>query len=172
VAKLFFCHIIHITKNKYGLEGDNGRYNEYEEYRYKFYTLNRIIDTEWILNRVHSFFEEKTNLKVYPKGKNINIHHYTEGDLFARHIDTGFPIKEWNIGIILNDDFAGGDYNLYDSQNNRITIDKKIGNVCIYQSQIPHEITPVITGERWAAAIFIPGIRIFESNFIEPQNII
>ena len=164
--------IINTVRDNYQMIGDNGRYDEYDNFKYKFYALDRIIDTGWILDRIHSFFEARMNLKVYPRGKKINIHYYTEGDEFAKHIDTGFPVKEWNIGILLSEDFEGGEYNLYDSQNNKITIDKKIGNVCIYQSQIPHEITPITSGERWAAAIFIPKIRIFESNFIEPKNIL
>lgn len=166
------CDRIIELRKKYHIGGDNGRYDNIEEFQYKFYTYNNSYDTKWILDRVHTFFEEKKNLKIHPKGKNINIHHYTIGDRFDKHIDTGEPIKEWNIGIMLNEDYIGGDYNLYDLSDNRITIDKKIGNVAIYQSQIPHEITPIIKGERWSAAIFIPKNRVYGYNHIINTSII
>jgi hypothetical protein len=166
------CDKIINLKIDYPLDGDNGRYDQFENFKYKFYTYNRLQDTKWILDRVHVFFEKEKNLKVHPWGKNINIHHYTVGDQFAKHIDTGKPIKEWNIGIILNDEYVGGDYNIFDENNNIITIEKKTGNVCIYQSQTPHEVTPIIKGERWAAAIFIPKIRVFNLNQNIVKNII
>jgi hypothetical protein len=163
--------IIELSKN-YNLDGDNGRWDDIDNFRYKFYTYSNPLDTKWILDRLHIFFEENMELKIYPWGKNINIHHYTIGDQFGKHIDTGGPIKEWNIGIILNEDYVGGDYNIYDSDDNKITIEKKIGNVSIYQSQTPHEITPVTEGEKWSAAVFITKERVFNSDFIAPNQII
>jgi hypothetical protein len=166
------CDKIIEMRHGYKLGGDNGRYDHIDRFQYKFYTYDNPLDTKWIMDRLHMFFEDKKNLKIYPWGKSMNIHHYTIGDQFGKHIDTGTPKKEWNIGIMLNEDYVGGDYNIYNDMGEKITIEKKIGNVAIYQSQIPHEITPIIEGERWAAAVFIPKERVFHSDFTKKTSII
>jgi predicted 2-oxoglutarate/Fe(II)-dependent dioxygenase YbiX len=159
------CKYLISLKNVYPLLGDNGRWDEIDNFKYKYYDLNGH-DIIWVINRMCDFFETQTNLKILNRPIKLNLHHYTEGDEFGKHIDTGIPIKEWNIGIILNDDFDGGDYILYDKNDNPIYIDKKIGNVCIYQSQIPHQVTPIIKGERWAIAMFIPKYRMNEQPLL------
>jgi predicted 2-oxoglutarate/Fe(II)-dependent dioxygenase YbiX len=159
------CEYLIGLKNEYPLLGDNGRWDIFENFKYKYYHLigDKI---DWVINRLCDFFESQTNLKIHSKPNKLNLHHYTNGDQFGKHIDTGNPIKEWNIGIILNENFEGGDYIIYDQYNNPIYIDKKIGNVCIYQSQIPHEVTPITNGERWAIAMFIPKFRMNKSSIL------
>lgn len=153
------CESIIDFKNKYPLLGDNGRWDEFDDFKYKFYNLNFITDISWIISRLCDFFETEKKLKIHIRPIKLSLHHYTVGDEFGKHIDTGYPIKEWNIGIVLNDDFEGGDYILYDENDNPIVIDKKVGNVCIYQSQVPHQVTPITRGERWAIAMFIHKFR-------------
>jgi predicted 2-oxoglutarate/Fe(II)-dependent dioxygenase YbiX len=75
-------------------------------------------------------------------------------------------MKAWNVGIVLNNDFDGGDYIIYDENDDKIIIDKKIGNVCLYQSQTPHEVTPVLNGERWSIAMFITNIHLQEKTIL------
>jgi len=149
------CDYIIDLKDKYPLLGSNGRWNEFDNFRYKFYTLD-FADIDWVIKRMCDYFEKEMNLPIFHKTTKLNLHHYTIGDEFGKHIDTGTPIKEWNIGLILNEDFEGGDYIIFDKNDNPIIIDKKIGNVCIYQSQTPHQVTPITKGERWAIALFLP----------------
>jgi hypothetical protein len=149
------CERIIGLKNVYPLLGDNGRRDEFEDFRYKYYTLKYASDIEWVLKRMCDFFEKEMKMPIFLKPTKLNLHHFTVGDEFGKHIDTGNPIKQWNVGLILNEDFIGGDYIIYDENDNPIVIDKKVGNVCIYQSQIPHQVTPVIEGERWSIAMFI-----------------
>jgi len=156
-------HIINF-KNKYPLLGDNGRWTQFDNFKYKFYSLENSNDISWIVNRLCDYFETELNIHIFLRPTKLNLHHYTIGDEFGKHIDTGNPIKEWNIGIILNENFEGGDYIIYDDNNTPHIINKKIGNVCIYQSQIPHEITPITLGERWAIAMFIHKFRLFPNN--------
>jgi predicted 2-oxoglutarate/Fe(II)-dependent dioxygenase YbiX len=152
-------------KNIYPLGGDNGRYDDIERFDYKFYTIDKKQDTQWVLEKLLMFFNNETNLKVpLFLNKSLNMHHYTVGNQFGKHIDTGDPIKEWNLGIQLNEDYEGGDYNLYDEDGNKVSIDKKIGNVSLYQSQTPHEVTPIISGERWSIAVFIPKESVVEKK--------
>jgi predicted 2-oxoglutarate/Fe(II)-dependent dioxygenase YbiX len=112
-----------------------------------------------VIKRLCDFFESQIGLNIFVRPNKLNLHHYTEGDEFAKHIDTGTPIKEWNVGIVLNEDFDGGDYLVFDENDEPIVIDKRIGNVCIYQSQTPHQVTPITRGERWAIAMFIHKFR-------------
>ena len=153
------CDYIIGLKNKYPLLGENGRWEEFHDFRYKFYTLEYASAIDWVIKRLCDFFESQIGLNIFVKPTKLNLHHYTEGDEFGKHIDTGTPIKEWNVGIILNEDFEGGDYLVFDENDEPIVIDKKIGNVCIYQSQTPHQVTPITKGERWAVAMFIHKFR-------------
>ncbi len=153
------CDYIIGLKNSYTLLGTNGRWDQFDDFRYKFYKLNYRPDIDWIIDRMCNYFEKQMNLHIFIRPTILNMHHYTPGDEFGKHIDTGTPIKEWNVGIILNEDFEGGDYIIYDENDNPIVIDKKIGNVCIFQSQIPHQVTPITKGERWAIAMFIHKFR-------------
>jgi len=160
------CEDIINLKNKYPLLGDNGRWDEFPDFKYKYYSLNDYKDIFWIRKRMSDFFEEKKSLKLLSKPDKLNLHHFTKGDEFGKHIDTGYPMKAWNIGIVLNEDFTGGDYIIYDENDNKIIIDKKIGNVCLYQSQIPHEVTPVLDGERWSIAMFITDIHLQKKTIL------
>jgi hypothetical protein len=153
------CDYIIGLKNKYPLLGDNGRWEEFDNFRYKFYTLEYESDIDWVIKRLCDFFESQIGLNIFVRPTKLNLHYYTKGDEFGKHIDTGTPIKEWNVGIILNEDFEGGDYLVFDENDEPIVIDKKIGNVCIYQSQTPHQVTPIAKGERWAIAMFIHKFR-------------
>jgi hypothetical protein len=160
------CDYIIGLKNKYPLLGDNGRWEQFDDFRYKFYTLEYATDIDWIIKRMCDYFEKEMNLHIFFRPTKLNMHHYTIGDEFGKHIDTGAPIKEWNVGIILNEDFEGGDYIIYDENDNPIVIDKKIGNVCIFQSQIPHQVTPITNGERWAIAMFIHKFRMNKGTLL------
>jgi hypothetical protein len=153
------CDYIIGLKNKYPLLGENGRWEEFDNFRYKFYTLEYASDIDWVTKRLCDFFESQIGLNIFVRPTKLNLHYYTEGDEFGKHIDTGTPIKEWNVGIILNEDFEGGDYLVFDENDEPIVIDKKIGNVCVYQSQTPHQVTPITKGERWAVAMFIHKFR-------------
>ena len=153
------CDYIIGLKNKYPLLGENGRWEEFDNFRYKFYTLEYASDIDWATERLCDFFESQMGLNIFVRPTKLNLHYYTEGDEFGKHIDTGNPIKEWNVGIILNEDFEGGDYLVFDENDEPIVIDKKIGNVCIYQSQTPHQVTTITKGERWAIAMFIHKFR-------------
>jgi predicted 2-oxoglutarate/Fe(II)-dependent dioxygenase YbiX len=153
------CDYIIGLKNKYPLLGENGRWDDFDDFRYKFYALEYPNDIDWIIQKMCDYFEKEMNLHIFHRPTKLNLHHYTEGDEFGKHIDTGTPIKEWNVGIILNEDFAGGDYLVFNENDEPIVIDKKIGNVCVYQSQTPHQVTPITKGERWAIAMFIHKFR-------------
>lgn len=160
------CEYLIGLKYKYPLLGEEGRWTQFEDFRYKYYTLEYASDIDWVIKRMCDFFEAETHLHIYTRPTKLNLHHYTIGDEFGKHIDTGTPIKEWNVGIILNDNFEGGDYIVYDENDTPYYINKKVGNVCIYQSQTPHQVTPITNGERWAMAMFIHKFRMSKQSVL------
>jgi len=163
------CDYIIDLKKKYKLNhyrrlDENGVLYEPHNFKNKYYLLENISDIDWIIKRLCDYFEDEIKLHIFFRPTKLNLHNYTIGDEFDKHIDTGNPMKEWNIGIILNEDFEGGDYIVYDKNDNPIIIDKKIGNVCIFQSQTPHRVTPIIYGERWAIAMFLHKFRMSDKQ--------
>jgi hypothetical protein len=67
------------------------------------------------------------------------------------------------VGVLLNDDFEGGDFKLYNP--NEITLDKVIGNTYLFDVKIDHEITSILEGERYSLLWFLQNEHIkIETN--------
>ena len=62
------------------------------------------------------------------------------------------------IGVLLNDNFDGGDFKLYNSDE--YTLNKQVGNTYIFDAKIDHEITPVLSGERYSLLWFLQNKHI------------
>jgi predicted 2-oxoglutarate/Fe(II)-dependent dioxygenase YbiX len=107
-------------------------------------------NTSWIFNRLTQFFNKSTLLDLVNDNAEIHFHKYEVGDYFGKHNDTR-DRRLFSIGVLLNDDFTGGDFIL----NDNFILNKKIGNSYIFDSSISHEITPIITGIRYALIWFI-----------------
>jgi hypothetical protein len=140
------------------------RFDIIGEYRYKTHAIFYNEETKWIIDRMINWFLKRSNLKKNEnyKGGDFVINHYSEGDYFGWHIDKckKYPKRDINLGIILTDDFEGGDYICYDPSNNPIIIPKSVGTVLGYTSEVPHEITEVTSGDRWSL-VFI-GTNLLE----------
>ena len=78
----------------------------------------------------------------------VSILKYITGDFFGRHMDkmkTEFTYGAIsNINTRLNDDYRGGDFYLNDLPYN-----KPVGEIYNYDSDIYHEVKPVINGIRY-----------------------
>ena len=64
----------------------------------------------------------------------------------------------YGIGVLLNDDFKGGDFKLYNPDE--VKLNKVIGNTYIFDVKIDHEITPIIEGERYSLLWFLQNTDI------------
>ena len=62
------------------------------------------------------------------------------------------------VGVLLNDNFFGGDFKMYD-KNNTI-LNKKIGNTYVFDVRLEHEITPITNGERYSLLWFLQNEHI------------
>lgn len=113
--------------------------------KYKSSTIVFNEHSEWIYKKLKNFFEECSNQKLVALKKEIHFHTFNENDKFDLHNDA-LDKRIFSVGVLLNDDFGGGDFNLY--VPNKITLDKVKGNCYIFDASISHEITPITSGER------------------------
>ena len=81
---------------------------------------------------------------------------YRKGDYFVRHDDTpwdhdGLPKRFFTIGVQLNDDYEGGDFEIDD----HYTVLKKQGNVSLWGIEVPHEVKLITGGIRESLTFFV-----------------
>ena len=75
---------------------------------------------------------------------------YLEGGKYSQHIDAGSENHRIvSVILQLNDDFTGGELKFF---NGKHTQKLKKGTVCVFPScfTYPHQITPVLSGERYS----------------------
>lgn len=84
----------------------------------------------------------------------VYILKYIKGDFFGIHMDKGKT--EFTDGAIsnintrLNDDYIGGDFYLND-----IVYNKPVGEIYNYDSDVYHEVKPIINGIRYSLLCFL-----------------
>ena len=103
------------------------------------------------------FVERETNIEIRTIKKTIHFHKFTKGDWFGKHNDVR-DNRLYAVGVLLNDDFSGGDFKLYNP--NEIILNKVIGNTYLFDVRIDHEITPILDGERYSLLWFLEWILI------------
>ena len=119
------------------------------------YTSSQIYksnETIWIFDKLKDYFEHETNNKLLNNIERIHFHKFTINDFFNKHNDLRDE-RLFSIGVILNNDYEGGEFVLYG--NEKIFIDKSIGNCYIFDAGIQHEILKVINGTRYTLIVFI-----------------
>jgi len=119
--------------------------------------INQSLETEWIFDKLKTFVETETDIQIQTIKKQIHFHKFTKGDWFGKHNDIR-DRRLYAIGVLLNDDFDGGDFKLHNP--NELTLDKFIGNTYIFDVRIEHEITPILDGERYSLLWFLQNEHI------------
>jgi hypothetical protein len=112
---------------------------------------------KWIFEKLKHFFETETNIKIVNLKKNIHFHKFTKGDWFGKHNDIR-DRRLYGVGVLLNDDFVGGDFKLYNLEE--YTLNKTVGNSYIFDVNIEHEITNILDGERYSLLWFLQNTDI------------
>ena len=95
---------------------------------------------------------------------------YREGDYFVRHDDTpwdhtNLPKRYFTIGIQLNDDYEGGDFEIDD----HYTALKKQGNVAIWGIEVPHEVKLITKGTRESLTFFVDVKNGYIGSYTGPK---
>lgn len=120
--------------------------------KYESYQIDYNESTKWIFNKLQNFFEIQTNLKIKKLKEKIHFHKFVKGNWFEKHNDIR-DNRLYAIGVLLNDNFEGGDFKLYIP--NEYTLNKETGNSYIFDVNIMHEITPILKGERYSLLWFL-----------------
>jgi Rps23 Pro-64 3,4-dihydroxylase Tpa1-like proline 4-hydroxylase len=108
---------------------------------------------ELILNYSKDFDNCKQSLIGRHHG--IHILNYTAGDYYNTHIDDfgESAFRRLSISIQLNDNFEGGEFEFFDSY--RVKLQKNQGIVFPSSWIFPHQITPIISGERISVVTWV-----------------
>jgi hypothetical protein len=134
----------------------------YLDRNYESESIQYTEETKWIFDKLKYFFESETKIKITNLKKVIHFHKFTNGDRFERHTDIR-DNRVYSIGVLLNDNFEGGDFKLYNSDE--YTINKKTGNTYIFDSSLEHEITPILSNKRYSLIWFLQNENIkLETN--------
>jgi hypothetical protein len=130
--------------------------------KYNSQPINYSLETKWLFDKLKTFFEEQSNIQIKKNKEVIHFHKFVKGDWFGKHND----IREnrlYAVGVLLNDDFEGGDFKLYNPSE--ITLKKLIGNAYLFDVRIDHEITSILEGERYSLLWFLENEHIkIETN--------
>lgn len=120
---------------------------------YKSFSIILNGETEWIFSKMKNFFEEESGLLMETIKNEVHFHVFETNDWFGVHNDARNN-RLFSLGVLLNDDFDGGEFNLY-RQGEEIVLEKKVGNTYIFDAAISHEVTPIQCGIRYSLIWFI-----------------
>jgi len=128
-------------------------------------------DNIWIKDRVISWANSLDDVlyKInHNKNLTANYRKYTKGDYFVKHDDhiyTG-DRRLYTIGVMLHksEDLIGGDLKIYINGDISI-IEFELGNVYIFDSNVPHSVDLIESGERITLMFFI-----IESDIIKNKK--
>jgi len=120
---------------------------------YKSFSIILNGETEWIFSKMKNFFEKESGLKIETIKNEVHFHVFKTNDWFGVHNDARNN-RLFSLGVLLNDDFDGGEFKLY-LQGEEIVLEKKVGNTYIFDAAISHEVTPIQYGIRYSLIWFI-----------------
>jgi len=120
--------------------------------KYNSQPINYSSETKWLFDRLANFVEKEINIEIKAIKKTVHFHKFTKGDWFGKHNDIRDD-RVFAVGVLLNDTFGGGDFKLYGS--NKTIINKSTGNTYVFDVNIEHEITPILSGERYSLLWFL-----------------
>ena len=123
---------------------------------YESHAIDYSPETMWLFEKLSSFFEENTNLKIKKLKPQIHFHKFKEGDWFGKHNDV-LDNRVYAVGVLLNDNFDGGDFKFYNPPQ---TLNKIVGNTYLFDVTTTHEITPILEGERYSLLWFLQNEHI------------
>lgn len=131
--------------------------------KYNSQPINYNEDTKWIFEKLSEFFQEETKLKITTIKNKIHFHKFVSGDWFGKHNDA-IDNRVYAVGVLLNENFEGGDFKLYNPDE--YTLNKSVGNAYIFESKIEHEITPILSGERYSLLWFLQKDNLITKTII------
>jgi len=130
--------------------------------KYHSQAINYSLKNKWLFDKLKYFFESETGLQIIKNKEEIHFHKFVKGNWFDKHNDAR-DSRMYAIGVLLNDNFEGGDFKLYNPTE--IILDKLIGNTYLFDVRIDHEITSILEGVRYSLLWFLENKHIkIETN--------
>jgi len=127
-------------------------------------------EDHWVTS-IFSHYFNKANRDLWEYDltylKGIQITKYNEGDKYDWHCDYGAePVSEHtrklSATLLVTDpnEFEGGDLEIIDYHGNNIKMEKSKGTMIIFDSRIPHRVTPVTKGTRISLVAWMLGPKL------------
>ncbi len=119
--------------------------------KYKGYLLSNE-DEGKLLKKLYDWFTSVTGLTLHKFPKENYFMKYEPGDVFSPHTDE-YGERVWILGVQLSDefDYEGADF-IFHSGN--FKINKTIGNCFVTKANLSHEVTKLISGNRYSFVSF------------------
>lgn len=161
------------------LDLDNRRINQFTKMENgkklgKFFNVWDIVndtESEWMFEKLFNWFLMVSKIERNPNNKPYlcSLHKYSKGDSFMKHKDYNekWPNRRWNLGIQLNEDYTGGEYICYDTNDKEIVLSKEVGTAIAYDASTLHEIKEIVDGERWSIVL-----TILKKDILEKMHLI
>jgi predicted 2-oxoglutarate/Fe(II)-dependent dioxygenase YbiX len=131
---------------------------------YAHYYVRVFNELEFVKNKFKNFIESEFSFKVHEV--NIYALKYYQNFKFGRHIDRAYHKESnkdfvYNINVVLNDDFEGGEFWLDD----KLLEGNTRGMVYYYDSTQWHEVKPIVSGTRYSMLCYVR-----ERDFVNKQT--
>lgn len=96
-----------------------------------------------------------THLSNIESDSGYSLLRYKTGQFISTHIDaSNRSPRELSLSINLNDNYSGGEFSFFDKE---LKFDLKKGDIIMFPSNFmyPHEILPILSGERYSIITWI-----------------
>lgn len=120
-------------------------------------------ENEWIFEKIKKWTDELNMGLIWKSKPFATFRRYRVGDFFVKHTDDlnsdsvakKRGVRVLTIGIQLSDinEYEGGDFLVWD-KDTEIPIDKTVGNIVMYSTNVPHEVKEVTNGMRTSLILF------------------
>lgn len=128
---------------------------DYKDRSYFSSTIIKTNETIWIFEKLQTFLYENIQDNDLTFNDFIHFHKYNRQGKFDKHNDIR-KNRKYGIGVLLNDDFVGGDFKFF-FEDKEMILKKEIGNCYIFDTNIYHEIQIILDGTRFSILWFIEG---------------
>ena len=137
--------------------GDTGETASAEIYRLK-HPANHNVNLDECINILESdnfkHFIARETLIPHFEIDRIQAHIYRPGDFLAKHIDSDSSDYLYTFVLILQSPEEGGEFVMFFGDEEYV-VSPPAGTLIILDSSIPHEVRPVIKGERKTLCAFL-----------------
>ena len=130
---------------------DSNDYSEITDYRtsYEITLSNDTFISNLLLPKL-----EKFGVNSLPNF--IKVIRYETGQEFKYHVDNGgvFDYRIKSISIQLSDEYEGGEMVVW-GYDGDLLFNKEIGNLIIFNSELPHQVFPIKSGVRYVLVMWL-----------------